>query len=102
MSDETSRREIDVRPRTTGEIMDDAWRLCLTDIPGLWVLAGLFHVPLAVLVLLLLTGRPSENSLMRFSVPIFAALAVPWTGIGAGVCQEAFRRRSRGASVASC
>src|SRR5437764_612089 len=92
------RSEIDVRPRTTGEIMDDAWRLCLSDIPALWLLAGLFHIPLAVLVLLLVTGRP-ESVLMKFLVPIGAALAVLWTGIGVGACQELFRRRPGGGNL---
>jgi hypothetical protein len=94
--------EIDIRPRTTGEIMDDAWRLYLADIPTLWLLAGIFYVPLAVLVLLLVTARPSENTAMRFLLPMATALAVPWTGIGAGACQEAFRRRPEGGTVASC
>src|SRR5262249_46809296 len=93
-----SRSEIDIRPRTTGEIMDDAWRLCLSDSLGLWLLAGMFHIPLAILVLLLVTGRP-ESVLIKFLVPIGAALAVLWTGIGAGACQELFRRRPEGGSL---
>src|SRR2546426_493590 len=42
MSDESFRDEIDVRPRTTGEIMDDAWRLYFADIPALLLLSGIF------------------------------------------------------------
>src|ERR1700758_1196372 len=99
MSDGTFRSEIDVRPRTTGEIMDDAWRLYFADVPGLLLLSGIFYVPLAVLILLLVTGRPSQNIMMKLLLPLITALAVPWTGIGAGACQEAFRRRSEGGTL---
>jgi hypothetical protein len=93
--------ELDIRPRTTGEIFDDAWRLYLADVAVLWVIAGLFYAPLAVLILLLVTERPSENLWMKLSLPILTALAVPWTGVGAGACQEALRRRP-GGTLISC
>src|SRR5437660_1165946 len=37
--------QVEVRPRTTGEILDDAWRLYLADAPVLLALSGLFLVP---------------------------------------------------------
>jgi hypothetical protein len=93
--------ELNIRPRTTGEIFDDAWRLYLSDVAGLLLVSGLFYAPLAVLVLLLVTERPPENLWIKLSLPIFTALAVPWTGIGAGACQEAFRRQP-GETLISC
>src|SRR5438128_6508807 len=96
------RSEIDVRPRTTGEIMDDAWRLYFADIPALLLLSGIFYVPLAVLGLLLVTGPPSDNIMTKLWLPLITALALPWTGIGAGACQEAFRRRPEGGTLVSC
>src|SRR5437868_2351321 len=102
MSDESFRSEIDVRPRTTAEIMDDAWRLYLGEVPALLLLSAIFYVPLVVLVLLLVTGRPSENIMTKLGLPLITALAVPWTGIGAGACQEAFRRRPEGGTLVSC
>ncbi len=91
--------DLNIRPRTTGEIFDDAWRLYLADVTGLLVISGLFYAPLAMLILLLVTERPPENLLMKLSLPILSALAVPWTGIGAGACQEAFQRRPGGTLV---
>src|SRR5262249_26114579 len=95
-------REIDVRPRTTGEIMDDAWRLYLADLPTLLLLSGLFYVPLATLGLALVTRRPSEGFMTKLWLPVLTGLAVPWTGIGAGACQEAFRRRPQGDTLVDC
>jgi hypothetical protein len=93
--------DLNIRPRTTGEIFDDAWRLYLADVAGLLVISGLFYTPLAMLILLLVTERPSENLWMKLPLPILTALAIPWTGIGAGACQEAFRRRP-GGTLVSC
>jgi len=82
--------EIEIRPRTSGEIMDDAWRLYLAHAPTLLLLTSLSYVPMAVLVLLLLTTRPPANFMAQFAIPTLTALAVPLTGLGAGACQEAF------------
>jgi hypothetical protein len=90
---------IDLRPRTTGEVLDDAWRLALADAPLLWALSGLFVVPAASALLLLFT-RPAPESLFdRFLLPAFAALLLPLTGVGSGACQELFRRRVGGERV---
>jgi hypothetical protein len=92
-SDET----LDVRPRTTGEVLDDAWRLYFADAPQLLVLHGLFAVPAFGVLLLALTlpARGAEGLVWA----LLAACAVPLTGIGSGACQEWFRRRSQGKSV---
>src|SRR5690349_3477085 len=89
---------LDVRPRTTGEILDDAWRLALAHAPQLLLLHGLFAVPAFSLLLLALTlpaARGGEGFLWAF----LAACAVPLTGIGWGACQEWCHRRSQQQSV---
>src|SRR5437899_1238059 len=83
-----------VRTRSTGEILDDAWRLALADAPLLAGLSGLFNVPAAV-VLLLLLCQPSITDHAWF-LPALAAALLPLTGIGSGACQEALRRRMSG------
>jgi hypothetical protein len=90
---------IDLRPRTAGEVLDDAWRLALADAPLLLALSGLFAVPAAVGVLLL--TLPTPDSLPgRYALPALAALLLPLTGLGSGACQELFRRRAAGERVA--
>ena len=82
-----------VRPRSSGEILDDACRLVLADAALLLGLAGLFAAPAAGVFLLLLV-QPPGSSLDRFLLPAAFAALVPLTGLGAGACQEAFRRRA--------
>jgi hypothetical protein len=91
--------QVDVRPRTTGEILDDAWRLYLADAPLLWCLSGLFTVPAAVALLMLLTQPVPANWLVRCLLPMLTAGLLPLTGLGAGACQEVFRRRAEGKSA---
>jgi hypothetical protein len=81
----------DFRPRTTGEVLDDAWRLALADAPLLLVFLALFQVPAFLIVVLLLTQAPDGP--MQLLLPALAALFVPLMGIGSGACQELFRRR---------
>jgi hypothetical protein len=82
---------VDLRPRSTGEILDDAWRLALADAPLLMLFAALFLVP-AFCVVLLLLARPAAGA-GQLLLPALAALLLPLTGIGSGACQELFRRR---------
>jgi len=90
---------IDLRPRTAGEVLDDAWRLALADAPPLLALSGLFAVPAAVALLLLLT-RPTPDSILgKCLLPALAALLLPLTGLGSGACQELLRRRTGGERV---
>jgi hypothetical protein len=91
--------QVDVRPRTTGEILDDAWRLYLAEAPLLLALSGLFTVPAAIALLLLLTRPVPEAWWARGLLPMLAATLLPLTGLGAGACQELFRRRAEGQSV---
>jgi hypothetical protein len=90
---------IHLRPRTAGEVLDDAWRLALAEAPLLLSLSGLFAVPAAVALLLLLT-RPAPPSLVgRYALPALTALLLPLTGLGSGACQELLRRRAAGERV---
>ncbi len=89
----------DLRPRTTGEVLDDAWRLALADAPVLLALAGLFAVPAFAALLLLLTRPTPEGVLARCALPALTALLLPLTGLGSGACQELLRRRAEGTPV---
>lgn len=90
---------MDIRPRTTGEILDDAWRLYLADAPVLLALSSLFAAPAAVSVLLLLTLPRADDAPLPWLLPAVAAAALLATGLGAGACQEAFRLRAEGKPV---
>jgi hypothetical protein len=85
----------EARPRTSGEILDDAWRLYFADAPPLLFLSGAFLAPALAGVLFLLAGpatAPAGRWLLAAGVAFLAAL----TGPGSGACQEYFRRRSEG------
>jgi hypothetical protein len=86
---------VEARPRTAGEVLDDAWDLALGDRGALLLLGGLFDVPAAAALLLLL-GRPAEGGPLRPLLPALAALLWPLTGVGSGACQEWFLCRARG------
>ncbi|MBV9122908.1 MAG: hypothetical protein JO112_06110, partial [Planctomycetes bacterium] len=96
--------KVEIRPRTTGEILDDAWRLYLSNVPLLLALSGLFTVPLATTLLLLLTLPRPENLVLQFVLPVLTALALPITGLASGACQAAFLRLAEGeaAGLKSC
>ncbi len=90
---------IELRPRTAGQVLDDAWRFALADAPLLLALIGLFAGP-AVSALVLLLALPVPASLLgRAVLPGLAALFLPLTGLGSGACQELFRRRAAGERV---
>jgi len=91
---------VEIRPRTTGEIMDDACRLALADAPLLLALSGLFTVPVACIGLLLLALPQPESWAARWIFPALAGFFLPLTGLGSGACQEALRRRAEGEPVA--
>jgi hypothetical protein len=84
------------RPRTAGEILDDAWRLALADFPLLFALAGLFLVPFFAAVLLLLALPRPDSWLLRLAACALAAVLGALTGVGSGACQEVFRRHADG------
>jgi hypothetical protein len=88
-----------LRPRTAGEVLDDAWRLALADAPLLLALSGLFAVPAAMALLLLLTRPVPESLIGRCVLPALTAVLVPLTGLGSGACQQLLRRRVAGERV---
>jgi hypothetical protein len=94
---------VEIRPRTTGEILDDAWRLALADAPLLLLFAVLFLIPSFIVVLLLL-GQPVPSGMAQCVLPAVAAVLLPLTGLASGACQELFRRRAaeQAVSVGGC
>jgi hypothetical protein len=94
---------LEIRPRTTGEILDDAWRLYFADAPRLLLLHGLFHVPAFSLLLVLAATQPAWL-VVRLLLTLLAALALPLTGLGSGAVQERLRRlaENRDATLAEC
>jgi hypothetical protein len=89
---------VDIRPRTTGEILDDAWRLALADAPLLLLLSGLFLIP-AFTALLVLLAHPVPAGLAQVVLPAGTGLLLALTGVGSGACQELFRCRAEGKAV---
>jgi hypothetical protein len=89
-----------VRPRSTGEVLDDAWRLYRADAVTLLLLSSLFLAP-AFAALLWLMGRPgnSEDLVDRTLWPLLTAFLLSLTGLGSGACQECLRRRVEGRPV---
>jgi hypothetical protein len=86
--------QLDVRPRSTGEILDDAWRLVLADAPVLFALSSVFILPAAGAILFLLTYPPAGHWWGQLLWPAVAAVLLPLTGLGSAACQEAFRARA--------
>ena len=84
---------MEIRPRSTGEVLDDAWRLALADAPLLLLFSTLFLIP-AFTVVLLLLAQPAPSGLGQCVLPALAALLLPLTGLASGACQELFRRRA--------
>ncbi len=85
-----------VRPRTTGELLDDAWRLYFADAPALLLLSGLFLAP-AFAALLLLIGLPApSNAILSLPAPLLTLALLVLTGVGSGACQEWLRARAEG------
>ncbi len=84
---------VEIRPRSTGEVLDDAWRLALADAPLLLLFSTLFLIP-AFTVVLLLLAQPAPSGLGQCVLPALAALLLPLTGLASGACQELFRRRA--------
>jgi hypothetical protein len=92
------------RPRTSGEILDDAWRLYFADPPSLLLLSGMFLTP-AFAGFLYVVARPAPSGVAgRWVLAAVAAALAILTGLGSGACQEYFRRHSEGrrAGVWTC
>jgi hypothetical protein len=99
----TENQAVDLRPRTVGEILDDAWRLTLADALVLLFYCALFLVP-AFAVIVLLLAWPAPAGPRQVLLPAAAAVLLALTGVGSGACQELFRRRAedRPAPVLAC
>ena len=83
-----------IRPRTTGELLDDAWRLYFADAPVLLLLTGAFLAP-AFGALLLLAALPSpSDSALRLLPPLLPLPLLVLTGLGSAACQEWLRGRA--------
>src|SRR4051812_28952608 len=82
--------QVEVRPRTLGEICDDAWRLSLTNLPLFLLLTGFFLIPNTVLLLILLTQSWPTNHWLSWVLSIGLALLLPCVGLGSAACQEIF------------
>jgi hypothetical protein len=93
-----SEAHIVVRPRSTGEVLDDAWRIVLSRPVFLLALTLPFTVPWAAALIILLTHSASAGLGGKMLLPAIVALLLPLTGVGAGACQEAFRRLVEGKS----
>jgi hypothetical protein len=85
-----------LRPRTAGEVLDDAWRLALADFPALFALAGAGLAPLFAALLGLLAFPSPDGRLWQLLAAAGVAALVPWSGVGSGACQEWLRRRAVG------
>jgi hypothetical protein len=83
-----------IRPRTAGEILDDAARLALADAVLLLALSALFNVPAAAALLVLLAHARPQALLLQLFLPAVTAALLPLTGLAAAACQEVFRRRA--------
>jgi hypothetical protein len=88
-----------IRPRTTGEILDDAWGLAFADFSRLLLLSALFTLPAATCLLLLLVRPRPETFLAGAWLPALTATLLVLTGLGSGACQELFRRRAEGQPI---
>lgn len=81
-----------IRPRSAGEILDEACELYRAELPLLLVLSALFHAPALTALLLLVTLPAPESVFLRIAWPVAAGLLLTMTGLGSGASQEALRR----------
>jgi hypothetical protein len=88
-----------IRPRTAGEVLDDAGRLALADAPLLLALSALFNVPAAAALLALLAQPRPDWLVLQVLLPVLTALLLPLTGLASAACQEVLRRRAEGGTV---
>jgi hypothetical protein len=88
--------QLDIRPRTAGEILDDAWRFVRAEPLPLLFFSALFAVPAFAVVLLLLILPTPADELQQWRLPALAALLLPLTGLGSGASQEYLKQRAEG------
>lgn len=81
---------IEVRPRSLGEILDDGWRLYFANVPLFLYLTGMIFIPCVVLLLILLAHTWPAEQWSSWALGLGLAVLFPGTGIGAAACQEVF------------
>lgn len=90
---------VEIRPRSTGEILDDAWRLAMRHAPVLLLASGVWTVPAAVALLVLLAVPPSAWARPAWLMPGITAVLLPLTGLASGAVQGGFRLAVEGRPV---
>src|SRR5437899_3352064 len=90
------REAVEARPRSTVEILDDAWRTAFADAPLLLSLSALFILPALTCLLALLCQPLPDAWWARLWLPALTALLLPLTGLSSGACQEAFHSWAEG------
>jgi hypothetical protein len=92
------------RPRTAGEILDDAWRLYFADAAALLILSGSCIAPTFAAVLWLLAQPQGDNIAGRWLLAAAAAALAALSGLGSAACQEHLRQRSesKASSLPAC
>jgi hypothetical protein len=93
------REAVEARPRTTVEILDDAWRLFFADPVLLLALTALFQLPAVVGLILLLCEPASGAWAWRAGLAALAAGLLLLTGLASGTCQEAYLSWAEGYPV---
>lgn len=83
---------MDIRPRTLGEICDDACRLALAEAPLFLLFNACFLVPVFTVLLLLLT-QPIPSGMGQWVLPALTALLLPLTGLASAASQNLLQRR---------
>jgi hypothetical protein len=81
---------VEARPRSTAEILDDAWRIYLVDPPLLLALSALFYLPAMTCLVILVCLPAGEAWWADWLLPLLASLLLPLVGLSAGACQEAY------------
>jgi hypothetical protein len=79
---------VEARPRTTAELLDDAWRIYRADVPLLLALSGVVFLPAAACLVALVFYPAGE--LLSVLLVLLTSLLLPATGLAAGACQEAY------------
>jgi hypothetical protein len=88
-----------LRPRTSGEILDDAWLLARAHLAPLLALSSLFLAPAFCALLLLVTQPAADNAGQIFLLPAVTAALLVLSGLGSGACQELLRRQAEDQAI---